>query len=80
MQQITHDLTKVHKGWLVGWLVGFYPISTFVRYLMPNPVYAYIKYIWFVNNHIVGNILNKSKLVCSQCSRGHFCFMGCPDL
>ena len=24
-------------GWLVGWLVGFYGISTFVGYLMPNP-------------------------------------------
>ena len=23
-------------GWLVGWL-GFYGISTFVGYLMPNP-------------------------------------------
>ena len=23
--------------WLVGWLVGFYGISTFVGYLMPNP-------------------------------------------
>ena len=23
--------------WLVGWLVGFYGISTFIGYLMPNP-------------------------------------------
>ena len=24
-------------GWLVGWVFGFYGISTFVGYLMPNP-------------------------------------------
>ena len=24
-------------GWFVGWLVGFYGISTFKGYLMPNP-------------------------------------------
>ena len=24
-------------GWLVGWLFGFYGISTLVGYLMPNP-------------------------------------------
>ena len=23
--------------WLVGWLFGFYGVSTFVGYLMPNP-------------------------------------------
>ena len=28
-------------GWLVGWL-GFYGISIFVRYLIPNPLYTYI--------------------------------------
>ena len=28
-------------GWLVGWL-NFYGISTFVDYLMPNPIYIYI--------------------------------------
>ena len=27
----------MHTGWLVGWLVGSYSISTFVGYLMPNP-------------------------------------------
>ena len=30
---------------LVGWLVRFHGISTFVSYLMANPVYMYIKYI-----------------------------------
>ena len=25
--------------WLVGWLVGFYDISTIVGYFMPNPLY-----------------------------------------
>ena len=27
---------------LVGWLVGFYDISNFLAYLMPNPFYIYI--------------------------------------
>ena len=32
----------VFMGGLVGWLVGFYGISTFVGYLMPNPfLYKY---------------------------------------
>ena len=29
-------------GWLVGWLVWFYGISTHVDYLMPHPVYTFI--------------------------------------
>ena len=33
-------------GRLVGWWFGFYGISTFVGYLMPNSVYIYI-YIYF---------------------------------
>ena len=32
-------------------LVRFYGISTIVGYLMPNPLYTYIKYIWFVNTY-----------------------------
>ena len=32
----------------VAWLVGFNGISTLVGYLMPNPVYTYIKFILFV--------------------------------
>ena len=27
---------KLEGGWLVGWLVGFYGISTFVGYLTPK--------------------------------------------
>ena len=27
-----------------SWLVGFYGKSTFVGYLIPNPVYTFIKY------------------------------------
>ena len=30
----------VPELWLVGWLVGFYGISTFVGYLTPNPFYS----------------------------------------
>ena len=26
-------------SWLVGWLVGFYGISTFIGYIMPNPIF-----------------------------------------
>ena len=29
-------ITEESLRWLVGWLVGFYGISTFVGYLMPN--------------------------------------------
>ena len=32
-----------------GWLGLFYDISTFVGYLMPNPIYTYIRYVLFVN-------------------------------
>ena len=27
-----------------GWLVGFYGISTFLGYLMPNPFYAHSQF------------------------------------
>ena len=33
----------------IDWLVRFYCISTLVGYLIPNPVYTYIKYICSVN-------------------------------
>ena len=33
------------KSWLI-WLFGFYGISTFLGYLMPNPLYTYILNIY----------------------------------
>ena len=35
------DIKKL-VGWLVGWLVEFYGVSTFVGYLTLNSVYMYI--------------------------------------
>ena len=35
--QVLHCLQYHLFVWLVGWLFGFYVISTFVGYLMPNP-------------------------------------------
>ena len=35
---------------LVGWLLGFNNILTIVGYVMPNPLYTYIKYIWFLDS------------------------------
>ena len=37
-------------GWVVGWLVGFYGISTFVGYLMLNAFFM----------QIINSILNNS--------------------
>ena len=34
---------------MVGWLAVFYDISIIVGYLMPNSIYTYVLYIWFVN-------------------------------
>ena len=31
---------------MVGWLVGFYAVSTIVSYLMPSPLYAYISNVY----------------------------------
>ena len=46
-------------------LVWFYGISTIVGYLMPNPVYTYIKYI--ICKRFVDNILNEPELIfCTQ--------------
>ena len=30
-------------GWLVDWLVGFYDLSTFKGYLMPNSGFTFVK-------------------------------------
>ena len=32
------------------WL-GFYGISTIVGYLMSNPLYTHIKYVWFLQDN-----------------------------
>ena len=41
-------------GWLVGWLVVFYGISTLVGYLIPNPLYTFV--LWELIK------INKTKL------------------
>ena len=33
------QISKLHDDWLVG---AFYGMSTFISYLIPNPVYIYI--------------------------------------
>ena len=33
---------------MVVWLAVFYGISKFVGYLMPNPIYTYVKYLIYV--------------------------------
>ena len=38
----TSNCFWTHTILQVGWLVGFYGLSTFVGYLMPNSVYMYI--------------------------------------
>ena len=40
---------------MVGWF-GFLAYQHFVFYSMPNLVYRYIKYIWFVYNWFPNNI------------------------
>ena len=37
-------------------MAGFDGISTLVGYLMPNPIYAYIKYVWCVKGFNSFNI------------------------
>ena len=39
---------------MVGWLVGFYGISTTVGYSKPNHVYIYIYIVYMICNHIIG--------------------------
>ena len=46
---------------LVGWLVGFYGVSTFVGYLTPNSVYMYIP---LTNEYLVGKIFYKQDFTC----------------
>ena len=47
MVQVKSNATAI----FVGWLVGFYGISTFLNYLMPKILYIYIRFIiHFVDN------------------------------
>ena len=63
------ELVKV--GWLVGWLFGFYGISTFVGYLTPNP-FLYNQFYFkqfslaWVHSLIVKNIFISSYSVFSN--------------
>ena len=62
---VRFDWTNMYSfwiKWLLRWLVGFYRISTLVG-LIPNH-FGYIKYILFVNETFVGNILNQTELIC----------------
>ena len=47
--------------WLVGWLVGFYGVSTFVGYLTPNSANMYIH---LTNEYLVGKIFYKHEFTC----------------
>ena len=44
---IPHERFLEISSWLIGWLVGFYGISTHLSNIIPNPLYTYIyvKYI-----------------------------------
>ena len=46
---ISYQWAIVTSTWLVDFIVGFYGISTLVGCVMPNHVYIYIRYLWFVN-------------------------------
>ena len=48
-------------GWLVGWLFGFYGVSTFVGYLKPNSVNMHIP---FTNEYLVGKIFYEQDFIC----------------
>ena len=50
------------------YLVEFYGISTFVGYLMLNPVYTKILNIWLENKSFLGNNfkMSQSLFVCTQ--------------
>ena len=50
----------------IGWLVVFFlPDSNLcMLFNAKSYLYIYIKYIWFINEEIVGNIWNKPQLIC----------------
>ena len=45
---------------LVGWLIGFYGISTIVGYLIQNSVYTYILNIYNLQSLFVDNIFKQT--------------------
>ncbi len=49
-------------NWLVGWLVGFYGISTFVGYLDAK-FSLFIKSIWYVNEEFLIMFLSEPELI-----------------
>ena len=44
-----HTNNCVASKFFACWLVGFYDISTFLYYLIPNIVFKYLLDIWFIN-------------------------------
>ena len=53
----------MYLGWLVGWLVVFYDISTIMDYLMLNPVYTYD---FKLNSLLVSSLCKWKLIVCKQ--------------
>ena len=69
MKQISNSMLSV-MGIVIGWLFGFYSISTFVGYLMANAVYIYI-YIYIYSHLKVdfNNITDSDNPVARVCLR-----------
>ena len=65
LNKIRENIWKKNGSWqvsmLVGWLFGFYGVSTFVGYLTPNYVHMYIL---FTNEYLVGKIFLKQDFTC----------------
>ena len=59
-EQLLYGSVWPIHGWLVGWLVGFYGISTLVGYLTPNSVYMYIH----STKDLVGKFFYKQDFTC----------------
>ena len=59
--EYAHEFFPIYNVNFVGWLVGFYGVSTFVGYSTPNSVYMYIP---FTNEYLVGKIFYKEDFTC----------------
>ena len=55
-------LFNPYLGWLVGWLVGFYGISTFVGYVMPNPFLLKQIVLFKTNQFSISKEINCKKI------------------